>query len=257
MIDRQSVGSLAAFIMEPILSTSGNLDPPPNYLKRLVEECKKRNMLVIMDEAQTGIGRAGQMFAFERDGIVRDILCLSKTLGCGLPFASVSTTAEVEKGCREAKFLWLPTHLKDLLTVAVGNKVLEIVERDNVCQHAQERGAQMRAGLDKLKEKYWCIGDVRGRGLFQGAEIISDTETKAPGLEIGHAVADRAMSRGLSCNVVNFPGMGGIFRVAHPVTVSASEIKEGLRILDKAFEYVLESHGSTRKVNGVEVPAVD
>ncbi|KAL1652592.1 hypothetical protein SLS61_004898 [Didymella pomorum] len=209
--------------MEPILSTSGNLDPPPNYLKRLVEECKKRNMLVIMDEAQTGIGRAGQMFAFERDGIVRDILCLSKTLGCGLPFASVSTTAEFEKGCREAKFLWLPTHLKDLLTVAVGNKVLEIVERDNVCQHAQER----------------------------------DTETKAPGLEIGHAVADRAMSRGLSCNVVNFPGMGGIFRVAHPVTVSASEIKEGLRILDEAFEYVLESHGSTRKVNGVEVPAVD
>ena len=225
-------------------------------MKRMYEECKKRNMLVIMDEAQTGIGRTGQMFAFERDGIVPDILCLSKTLGCGLPLASVSTTAEIERGCKEAKFLWLTTHLNDPLTAAVGNKVLEIVERDNICQRAQERGAQLRAGLDKLKEKYWCIGDVRGRGLFQGVEIISDAETKSPGLEIGHAVADRAMACGLSCNVVNLPGMGGVFRVAPPVTVAADEIEEGLRILDEAFEYVLKSQGPKPKTNGVVVPAV-
>ncbi|KAF3032620.1 hypothetical protein E8E11_001335 [Didymella keratinophila] len=142
MVDRQSVGSLAAFLVEPILSTGGILDPP-GYLKRMVEECKKHDTLVIMDKAQTGIGRTGQMFAFERDGIVPDVLCLSKT-----------TTAEVEKGCREAKFLWLTTHLNDPLTAVVGNKVLEIVERDNICQRAQEKRAQLRAGLDELQEKY-------------------------------------------------------------------------------------------------------
>ena len=123
--------------------------------------------------------------------------------------------------------MWLTTHLNDPWTAAVGNKVLEIVERDNICQRVQERGTQLRAGLERSQEKYSCIGDVGGRDLFQGVVIFSDAETKAPGLEIGHAVADRAMSRGLSCNVVNLPGMGGIFRVAHPVTVSASEIKEG------------------------------
>lgn len=85
MIDRQSVGSLAAFVMEPILSTGGILDLPEGYLKRMHEECKKHGMLLIIDEAQTGVGRTGWMFAFEAHGIVPDIVCLSKTLGCGLP----------------------------------------------------------------------------------------------------------------------------------------------------------------------------
>ncbi|BDD61623.1 hypothetical protein MAP00_006661 [Monascus purpureus] len=241
MVDRQSVGSLAAFILEPILSTGGILDLPPGYLRRLSAECKKRGMLLILDEAQTGVGRTGKMFAFEHDGVVPDILALSKTLGCGLPLASISTTADIERGCKEAGFLWLTTHLNDPLTAAVGNKVLEIVERDNICQHAAERGAQLRAGLLKLQEKHWCIGDVRGRGLLQGIEIISDPETKAPGPDIGQAVSDRAMLCGLSCNVVSLPGMGGVFRLAPPVTVSAEEIEEGLQVLDEAFSYVLNT----------------
>ncbi|KAJ5516001.1 hypothetical protein N7527_007561 [Penicillium freii] len=241
MIDRQSVGSLAAFIMEPILSTGGILDLPKRYLKRLFAECKKRGMLTIMDEAQTGVGRTGQMFAFEHEGVVPDILTLSKTLGCGLPLASVSTTAEIEQGCKEAGFLWLTTHLNDPLTAAVGNKVLEIVERDNICQRAVERGAQLRERLVKLQEKYWCIGDIRGRGLLQGIEIISDPKTRAPGPDLGQAVSDRAMACGLSCNVVNLPGMGGVFRLAPSVTVTAEEIEEGLRILDEAFGFVLKT----------------
>jgi 4-aminobutyrate aminotransferase-like enzyme len=248
MIDRQSVGSLAAFIMEPILSTGGILEPPKGYLTRMAEECKKRGMLLILDEAQTGVGRTGQMFAFEHEGIVPDILCLSKTLGCGLPLASVTTTAEVEKGCRETGFLWLTTHLNDPLTAAVGCKVLEIVERDNVPQKAAERGQQLRAGLQKLQQKYWCIGDIRGRGLLQGVEIISDRETKAPGSDLGQAVSEIAMASGLSCNVVNLPGMGGVFRLAPPVTVTAEEIEEGLHILDMAFEQVLTKRGQMSAV---------
>ncbi|TVY54898.1 2,2-dialkylglycine decarboxylase [Lachnellula suecica] len=207
MIDRQSVGSLAAFIVEPILSTGGILEPPEGYLVRLSAECKKR--------------------------------------------ASVSTTVEIERGCKEAGFLWLTTHLNDPLTAAVGDKVLEIVERDNMCQKAKERGEQLRSGLLKLQEKYWCIGDVRGRGLLQGIEIISDAQTKAPGPDLGQAVSDRALHCGLSCNVVNLPGMGGVFRLAPPVTVSAEEIEEGLRILDEAFAHVLSTH--EKAVDGVVV----
>ncbi|KAH7397564.1 pyridoxal phosphate-dependent transferase [Cadophora sp. MPI-SDFR-AT-0126] len=246
MIDRQSVGSLAAFIVEPILSTGGILEPPEGYLARLSAECKKRGMLLLMDEAQTGVGRTGRMFAFEHHGIVPDILALSKTLGCGLPLASVSTTVEIERGCREAGFLWITTHLNDPLTAAVGDKVLEIVERDNLCKAAEERGDQLRSGLLKLQKKYWCIGDVRGRGLLQGIEIISDVQTKAPGSDLGQAVSDRAMECGLSCNIVNLPGMGGVFRLAPSVTVSAEEIEEGLRILDDAFGYVLKAYTPAR-----------
>ncbi|KAE8153750.1 pyridoxal phosphate-dependent transferase [Aspergillus avenaceus] len=241
MIDRQSVGSLAAFIMEPILSTGGILDLPKGYLKRMCEECRKRGMLIIMDEAQTGVGRTGRMFAFEHEEVVPDILCLSKTLGCGLPLASVSTTTEIERGCKEAGFLWLTTHLNDPLPAAVGNKVLEIVERDAICDRAVERGAQLRQGLIKLQQKYWCIGDIRGRGLLQGIEIISDPQTRAPGPGLGQAVSDWAMARGLSCNIVNLPGMGGVFRLAPPVTVTAKEIDEGLAIMDEAFGHVLST----------------
>lgn len=243
MIDRQSVGSLAAFIMEPILSTGGILVPPKGYLKRMEQECRKRGMLIIMDEAQTGVGRTGQMFAFEQDGVVPDILALSKTLGCGLPLASVSTTAEIEAGCAKAGFLWLTTHLNDPLTAAVGCKVLEIVARDNLIQQAAERGEQLHQGLLKLQQKYWCIGDVRGRGLFQAIEIISDAATKAPGPDLGQAVSDKALELGLSCNVVNLPGMGGVFRLAPPVTVLAEEIEVGLEILDQAFGSVLKTKG--------------
>ncbi|KAH9996377.1 pyridoxal phosphate-dependent transferase [Xylariaceae sp. FL0662B] len=244
MIDRQSVGSLAAFVMEPILSTGGILDLPAGYLRRQSAECKKRGMLLIMDEAQTGVGRTGKMFAFEHHpGVVPDILALSKTLGCGLPLASVSTTPEIARACADAGFLWLTTHLNDPLTAAVGNKVLEVVERDDMCGRAAERGAQLRDGLVALQRKYWCIGDVRGRGLLQGIEIISDAKTRAPGPELGQAVSDRAMACGLSCNVVNLPGMGGVFRLAPPVTVSVEEVEEGLRILDEAFDYVLKSQG--------------
>lgn len=245
MIDRQSVGSLAAFIMEPILSTGGILVPPKNYLKRMSEECKKRGMLLIMDEAQTGVGRTGQMFAFEEDGLVPDILCLSKTLGCGLPLASVTTTTEIEEGCRKAGLLWLTTHLNDPLTAAVGNKVLEIVKRDDIPAKAAERGAQLRDGLVQLQKKFWCIGDVRGRGLFQAIEIISDAKTKAPSPELGQAVSDRALELGLSCNVVNLPGMGGVFRLAPPVTVTAKEIDVGLELLDKAFSQICKEKGLT------------
>lgn len=244
MIDRQSVGSLAAFVMEPILSTGGILVPPKGYLTRMAQECKKRGMLLIMDEAQTGVGRTGKMFAFENEeDVVPDILALSKTLGCGLPLASVTTTAEIEQGCRESRFLWLTTHLNDPLTAAVGAKVLEITERDNYCQKAKERGDQLRGGLEKLQEKYWCIGDVRGRGLLQGIEIIADSATKAPGSDLGQAVSELAMRNGLSCNIVNLPGMGGVFRLAPPVTVTADEIEEGLQILDRSFHEVLMRQG--------------
>lgn len=201
-------------------------------------------MLLILDEAQTGVGRTGKMFAFQHHNIVPDILALSKTLGCGLPLASVSTTPEIERGCKEANFLWLTTHLNDPLTAAVGDKVLEIVERDDMCSKAAERGDQLHRGLLKLQKKYWCIGDVRGRGLMQGIEIISNVETKAPGADLGQAVSDRAMACGLSCNVVNLPGMGGVFRLAPSITVTEEEIEEGLSILDEAFGHVLKTYQS-------------
>ncbi len=96
LVDRQSTGALAAFVAEPVLSSGGIIDLPEGYLAALRDKCHERGMLLVLDEAQTGVGRTGTMFAHERDGVRPDLLTLSKTLGAGLPLAAVLTTPEIE-----------------------------------------------------------------------------------------------------------------------------------------------------------------
>lgn len=193
VIDQQSVGPLATFIFEPIFSAGSILEPPEGYIKRMSVECRKRGMLLIADESQAGLGRTGHVFAFQRDDIVLDIVTLSKTIGCGLPGASVSTTAEIGKVALERGFLWVTTHLNHPLMAAVGSKVIEIVLREDMCKQARECGKQLREGLIWLQDKYWCISDIRGRGLLQGMEIISDPVTKTPGAKLGAATSAKAL----------------------------------------------------------------
>ena len=104
LVDRQSTGELAACIAEPILSSGGVLEPPVGYMPALAAKCRERGMLLIFDEAQTGLGRTGHLFACERDGVVPEFLTLSKTLGAGLPLAAVLTTPEIEDICHERGF---------------------------------------------------------------------------------------------------------------------------------------------------------
>ncbi len=191
LIDRQSTGNLAAFIAEPILSSGGILDLPEGYLAALKAHCEARGMLLILDEAQTGLGRTGHMFAFERDGIVPDILTLSKTLGAGLPLAAVVTSKELEQRCHDLGFLFYTTHVSDPLPAAVGNKVIEIILRDGLTARAVEAGARLRRGLEQIAERYDIVGDIRGRGLMLGMEIVRDRASKEPAPELGAAITRR------------------------------------------------------------------
>ncbi len=242
LIDRQSTGSLAAFIAEPILSSGGILDLPPGYLAALKRKCDERGMLLILDEAQTGVGRTGHMFAFQRDGVTPDIMTLSKTLGAGLPLAAVMTTEEIEQKAYERGFLFYTTHVSDPLPAAVGLTVLDVVERDGLVEQAVVRGEQLRQGLLALQQRFECVGDVRGRGLLLGLEIVTDRHTKAPGFELGAKIMEEAMCRGLSMNIVKLPGMGGVFRIAPPLTVSSAEIDRGLQIMSDAIKVAVETH---------------
>src|SRR5215210_5848401 len=214
LIDRQSTGELAACIAEPILSSGGVLEPPLGYMPALAAKCRERGMMLIFDEAQTGLGRTGDLFACERDQVVPDFLTLSKTLGAGLPLAAVLTTPEIEDVCHERGFLFYTTHVSDPLPAAVGLKVLEVVQRDRLADRARTAGARLAAGLRALQERFECIGDVRGRGLLLGVEIVQDRVGKAPAPELGAAICRACMTLGLSMNIVQLPGMGGVFRIA-------------------------------------------
>jgi 2,2-dialkylglycine decarboxylase (pyruvate) len=192
-------------------------------------------MLLILDEAQTGMGRTGTMFAFQRDGIVPDILTLSKTLGAGLPLAAVLTTDAIEAEAHERGFLFYTTHVSDPLPAAVGLTVIDVVVRERLAERAAEAGARLSAGLAELRDRYDCIGDVRGRGLLVGLEVVSDKESKQPDPELGAAITRRCFELGLSMNIVALRGMGGVFRIAPPLTITDDELDLGLSILDQAF----------------------
>lgn len=235
LIDAQSTGSLAACLVEPILSSGGIIEPPAGYFAALRAKCRERGMLLILDEAQTGLCRTGTWYAFERDGVVPDILTLSKTLGAGLPLAAVITTAEIEQEAYERGFLFFTTHVADPLVAAVGNTVLDVLTDDKLDERARSLGAFLRDGLEDIASRHEVVGDIRGRGLLAGLELVVDRETKRSSDELGARVTRRCLQLGLHMNIVQLPGMGGVFRIAPPLTATEDELALGLSILDEAI----------------------
>ena len=214
MADKQSVGAMAAVIAEPILSAAGIIDLPPAYLARLKEICEEREILLIFDEAQTAMGRLGHNFAFERDGVIPDILTLSKTLGGGLPLAAAITSREVEEICHARGFIYVTSHVSDPFPARIGLAMIQLLLDEDLSRRAAGQGAYLKQELSALMEKYECIGDVRGRGLLLGMEIVRDRESKVPDIELGHRISERCLELGLSMNIVRVKGMGGVFRIA-------------------------------------------
>jgi 2,2-dialkylglycine decarboxylase (pyruvate) len=192
-------------------------------------------MLLILDEAQTGLCRTGAWYAFQRDGVVPDILTLSKTLGAGLPLAAVLTSAEIEQEAHDRSFLFFTTHVADPIMAAVGNTVLDVLTRDRLDERAAELGGLLRDGLEDIARRHRVVGDVRGRGLLAGLELVADPETQRGSDELGGMVTRRCLQLGLHMNIVQLPGMGGVFRIAPPLTATEAEISLGLAILDQAI----------------------
>ena len=237
LVDRQSSGALAACIVEPILSSGGVLEPPEGYMAALAKMCAARDMQLIFDEAQTGLGRTGTLFACERDGVVPQYLTLSKTLGAGLPLAAMLTTPEIEEVAAERGYLFYTTHASDPLPAAVGLKVIEVILRDRFTERAAELGKRLKDGLLDLQQRYECIGDVRGRGLLLGLDLVKDRRSKTPDPDLAQRVARECLALGMMTSVVR--GGFGIFRIAPPLTIEPHEIDLGLEIFHKALSRAL------------------
>lgn len=235
LADVQSVGAPAAAIVEPILSAGGIVPLPDGYLAALKANCEERGMLLVVDEAQTALGRAGTMFAFEQQDVVPDVLSLSKTLGGGLPLSATVTTGAIEEDVAEKGFLHVTSHVSDPLPAAVGRAVLATVTADQLAARAVEMGARLRAGLEELQERHEQIGDVRGVGLMLGVDLVSDRDTRTPDTAYGGAVTERCLELGLNVNIIKFAGLGSVLRIAPPLTIAAEDIDLGVEILDRAL----------------------
>jgi 2,2-dialkylglycine decarboxylase (pyruvate) len=140
----------------------------PGYLAALKSHCERRGMLLILDEAQTGLCRTGTMFAFERDGVVPDILTLSKTLGAGLPLSATVTSPAIEEAAHERGFLFYTTHVNDPLPAVVGLKVIEILLRDAMAERVQAAGARLPAGWTPSCSAIRMWATCAGAGCFWG-----------------------------------------------------------------------------------------
>ncbi|MBS0517467.1 MAG: aspartate aminotransferase family protein [Proteobacteria bacterium] len=233
LVDRQSTGALAACIVEPILSSGGVLEPPEGYVSALAAECRTRGMQLIFDEAQTGLGRTGTLFACERDTVVPDYLTLSKTLGAGLPLAAMLTTPEIEDVAAERGYLFYTTHASDPLPAVVGLKVIDIILRERLAERAARLGERLKQGFSALQQRYECIGDVRGRGLLLGVDLVKDRRTREPDPDLAQRIARECLALGMMTSTVR--GGFGIFRIAPPLTIESGEIDLGLEIFDKAL----------------------
>jgi 2,2-dialkylglycine decarboxylase (pyruvate) len=239
LIDAQSTGALAAVIAEPILSAGGIIEPPAGYFQALRRMATEREMLLILDEAQTGLGRVGAWFAFQQDGVVPDILALSKTLGGGIPIAATVTSAAIEADARARGFAHITSHVSDPLPSEVALAVLDALEQEGLVEQAAERGAYLKAQLLALQARHEIIGDVRGRGLLQGVEFVRDRHTKEPAIAEGLAITEACRERGLLVHAQPVRNLSFSWRVAPPLTVSHAEIDRAVSIIDEAITTVL------------------
>jgi len=195
-------------------------------------------MLLIVDEAQTSLGRTGEMFAFERDKITPDILLLSKTLGAGMAMASVSTSDAIAQIADARGFMFVTTHVNDPLPAAVALKVLEIIQRDHLVDRSNLLSGRLRKGLQNLMQRHPCIGDVRGRGLLLGMEFVPHADHSPTA--ISRQVTEVALELGVSANITG-AFTAGVMRFAPPITSSEDEIDFGLDVLDAAITQVVGS----------------
>src|SRR4051794_10125910 len=268
LFDQASVGAPAAVVAEPVLSAGGVIVPPPGYFLRLAELCAQRGMALILDECQTGLGRLGAMYGFERYDVVPDYLVLSKTLGGGVPISAVVTSAQTEQACFDRGFAHITSHVSDPMPAAaalagpaggapggpgaggrapaggglegVARGVRDGVERGGGAGAALAGGERLMTGLPELKSRHEAIGDVRGMGLLVGIELVEDRETKEPANTLGTALTDECERAGLSINLVRgrAGGSANCIRMAPPLTISADEVDLALTILDESLATV-------------------
>jgi adenosylmethionine-8-amino-7-oxononanoate aminotransferase len=243
VIDLEGPETVAAVLVEPIGHTGGIIDPPPEYLPMLREICDRHNVLLVFDEIITGMGRTGRMFAAETFGVVPDMLCIGKGLAGGYaPLSALICRDHVARafwGDAPANpgFVEGHTFEGNPISCAAGIACIrEILERD-LCANARAMGARLRVGLERLRDQFPIIGDIRGKGLFLGIEFVRDRATKErfpPETPIGQLIGRRALDNGL---LTRFDPHWMAF--GPPLVAQENDVDQMLEILSQCIEQSL------------------
>jgi 4-aminobutyrate aminotransferase/(S)-3-amino-2-methylpropionate transaminase len=234
-IREESAGDIAAILIEPIQGTAGNVIPPKGFLGAVAAVAHENGALLIADEMLTGFGRTGRMWACDHEGVVPDAMTVGKGIGGGFPLAGVISTDELTS---KAPFSnpsgSSSSYGGNPLAAAAGLAALEILVAEKLAENAARVGAVMLARLERMKERHAFIGDVRGRGLLLGIELVEDRATKKP---LGKSYTRELFSECLRRGLVSMC-YGPNIRINPPLVIDEASALEGLEILDGAMEDV-------------------
>ena len=221
----------AAMIVEPVLGEGGYVPAPPEFLRGLRAACDRHRILLVLDEVQSGFGRTGTLFALEHARIVPDILCIAKGIASGLPLAAVATRADIA-ALSPAGTLG-GTYAGNPVGCAAALATLDVFRDERVLDNVAARGAQLRAELDAVAARHpHLIREVRGLGLMVGVEL----QPSAP-YGAARALSRRCAHEGL---LLLSAGTFECMRFIPPLTVSADEVSEGVRLFERALAGTLD-----------------
>ena len=224
---------VAGVFLEALMCDGGDVVPPPGFLKGLAEICQRHGILLICDEVKVGMGRTGQFHAFEVEGIVPDVISYGKALGGGLPLSAAIGPIEI---MNDPRGLTVTTTAGNPVSAAAGRAVLRTIRAENLMANAAARGAELLEGLRQLANRHPVIGEVRGRGLVIGVELVQDRQSRQPAGRACAKVAYRTRELGA---VVFYVGQhSNVLELTPPITLSAAEVQQGLQILDQALDDV-------------------
>jgi alanine-glyoxylate transaminase/(R)-3-amino-2-methylpropionate-pyruvate transaminase len=235
LIDYATSGCVAGFFAESIQGVGGAVVFPDGFLKGAYEIVRAAGGVCIADEVQTGFGRTGTHYwGFENHGVIPDIVTMAKGIGDGVPLAAVVTTPEIANALTNR--IHFNTFGGNPVSCAAGMAVLEIIDRDNLQKNCLERGNQLMEGYRKLMARHDIIGDVRGRGLMTGIELVKDRKTKEPAKEECLRLFERVKDLGL------LTGKGGLhantLRIKPPMCITKADVHFLLDVLDTALQKV-------------------
>jgi 4-aminobutyrate aminotransferase len=223
---------VAAIVVEPIQGEGGYIVPPEGFLAGLRSLCDRHGMLLIFDEVQTGIGRTGRMFAAQHSGVSPDIMTLAKGLGSGLPIGLVVA-------CRRHMQKWPRgahgnTFGGNPLCCAAALATLDLVEREYAA-NAASVGEYFKTRLHELQSRFDCIGEVRGKGLMLGMELVEDRASRKPAAKLTERLLTRAFHQGLlllSCGA-------STVRFIPPLMIARAHVDEAMTLIELALQEAL------------------
>lgn len=225
--------AVAAVVAEPIQGEGGFITPPENYFQELTKICRENGIIFIADEIQTGIGRTGKMFAIEHWNVEPDLIVVGKSLAAGMPLAGVVGKADIMDSIHP----WGlgGTYGGNPVACAAANAVLDIIESEHLIEKARKLGTNLRSHLERFKEKFDFIGEIRGIGAMLGFEIIKKS-TKAPAADETKHLVNYCHENGLI--ILSCGTYGNIIRFLLPFVITDSELEKGFSILENGLKTI-------------------